>query len=152
MSTSVIITDFSNNRKMFLLFTEEDYSDVIDAWMDSSKFFTEVKTKAAYKNYSRWADLSILEWSNLIIHKLSEVIKLSIEDQYNEKHPLVSSLHFYIVGYCHKYLLETGSSIEFLRIQNINDLDYNIIINSSGLISIDETPPKKPQLKVLQGH
>lgn len=152
MSTSVIITDFINNRKIFLLFAEQDYSEVISAWLDPSKFFTEVKSNPNYTKYSRWGELSLPEWNNLVIHKLSEVIKLSVEEQFNEDNPYVLSLHFYLIGFCHKYLLETGMGVDFLRIQNINDIDFNIIIGSSGLVSIDETPPRKPQLKVLQGH
>lgn len=149
MSTSVVISDFNQNKKIFLVFSEVDYDNVESAWTDPERFFTEVKNKTGYTQYHKWSELSLHQWQYLLIHKLDESLKLSDAVQQDETHPIISSLHFFLVGYCHKYQIETGSLIEMLKIQKVNEIDYNIMAYSTNVMSVENNPPRKPQLKVL---
>lgn len=151
MALAVVIDDYISEKNIYLVFLSQDISDVIEAWTDPTKFFTEVKRDPKYNKYSKWSELSIFEWKYLLINKMSEFLKLTKADQVNEENSIVSNLHFYLIGLVHKFQIETGNTIELLRIQKINDLDYIINMNSVDMIKVSNTDPRKPILKVLDG-
>ena len=151
MAIAIILDDFISNKKLYLVFVDSDFEDVLHSWMDPTTFVNELTKQPYFKNVTRWSDLTISQWKILVASKMHDVMQLSQEEQMNEKTPAVQTLHFFIKGLVHKLQTDFSGIVDHMKIQRINEETINFNIAISECLNISPPVHRKPQLKVIDG-
>jgi len=132
MHTSVSIIDYLNDRKIFLVFIEEDFNSIKEVWNKRNSFDQEFKNITNIR-HNKMSSVCLIDWKLLIIQILKVVLQLPSFEHNNIENPNIKNMHNILVGFCYKYKLETGNNLDYLQISNFKDNEYSFNITSSDL-------------------
>jgi hypothetical protein len=149
--TTVIINDFSTDRRVAILFNHpQDFTRVDAYWEVEDKLLVNLsELNVAFKDRRRWCDLSPTHYRFLIMENLNKVAALSDEDQANDTNPTMVSLTFILTAFIKLLENVTESTIELLRINRLGE--HEVLYDYSGSINmhLDSIRPKRDGLRVI---
>lgn len=152
MACLVTIDCFENLKKIYIVFTGEDFAEVDRTWHDTESFMPSIRHLRTFSDCECWADLSFNHWKMLIGNKASDVAGLSTQEQNDLNNVKVKILHFFLKGLIYKLENEVGGDVDFVRVQLINSQSMAIHWNMTDNVAISEDKPSRPALRLLDGN
>lgn len=153
MATTVLISDFLSNKHYHLVFTPYEFQAIETHWYNEDKLLVELdQTAQLFKGKTRWCDLDAMLYQILITNNISKLDDLTDEEQMDETHEVIKSLHFLITGLIKTLQNATHTNIELLRIDRVMENSVNFSHHGSQCIQLDgkKTHKKKKCLDSLK--
>jgi hypothetical protein len=144
MATTVLISDFPSNKHYHLVFTDLEFHVIELNWYKQDKLLVELShTTHLFKGRTKWCDLDALHYQILITKNISKLDELSDEEQMNENHEVIKSLHFLITGFIKTISTKTHSNVDLIRIDRISENSVNLTYTCSQCVQLDNKKNKK---------
>lgn len=125
MSVTVILDDFSLDKRSIFFFSDAEFSKIDTNWEKSDVLLVELNKHELFKNCNRWCDLKPLHYKLMIIKNLSLYNSLTEIEKEDYNNPVVASLLFLIAGMIKSIETRADTSIELFKIQKINEFSIN---------------------------
>lgn len=149
--TTVIINDFSTDRRVAILFNHpQDFARVDAYWETEDKLLVGLSDlNEAFAGRRRWCDLSPTHYRFLIMETLNKMAALSDEEQSDDTNPTMVSLTFVLTAFIKLLENVTESTIELLRLNRLGD--HEVLYDYAGSINmhLDSIRPKRDGLRVI---
>lgn len=152
MAVAVTLDCFVLNKKLYLVFIDKDFDDIIDCWNSTHDQLNYVRKFNFCSHITKISEIDTIRYKFLISNILNSILEKNIDEMLNEDDEDVQFLHFLLKAFMYKIQKETGSIVENAKIQRINQETYNFMLNVSDSIAISKPPSKKLELKVLKGN
>lgn len=143
MATTVLLSDFVNNKHFHLVFTAHEFMAIEQNWTNEDKLLVELSTTTAFRNRTRWCDLNPFHYQILVTKNISKLDELSDSEQMDENNEVVKSLHFLITGLIKSLEAGTNSNVELLRIDRVSDVNVNFSYHGSQCIQLETAKKHK---------
>jgi len=148
-TTTVLISDYTNNKHYHLVFTQDDFQTINDNWQKQDTLLVELSNAPTFKGKTKWCDLQPLNYQVLITRNLMKMDELTEDEQMDENHAVIKSLHFLITGFIKNLEINTDSCIEILRIDRIAEDNINFIHQGSSCLQLDSPKKAANGLKII---
>lgn len=149
--TTVIINDFSTDRRVAILFNHpQDFTRADAYWEVEDKLLVGLSgLNEAFKDRRRWCDLTPTHFRFLIMESLNKMSGLTDEEQADETNPTMASLTFILTAFIKSMETMTESTIELLRLNRLTD--HEVLYDYAGSINmqLDSIRPKRDGLRVI---
>ncbi len=152
MSVAVTLNCFVLNKKLYLLFADKDFEDIIENWNKSHEMLNLVRKQNLCHHITKISEIDNNRYKFLIGNSLNFILEKKIEEILKEDDVDIQFLHFLLKGFICKLQIETNFNVEDIKIQRINPEIYNFIVNIGDSIAVTKPLNKKPELKILKGN
>lgn len=133
MHTSISIVDYKNDRKIFIVFIDNDFTSIHEIW-DRRNSFTQELRNFTKIPHIKMSSLDLNDWKLSIIEIVELVLQLSHSEQIDLENIKTKCMHDILLGYSYKYKLDTGNNLDYMQIHRIKDNEYSFIFSSSDLM------------------
>lgn len=143
MSTvACIINDFLVNRRIFLVFAEDEFARVNAFWESEDKLLRDLQANAVFAGRTRWCDLEAHHFGYLIMKNLSYVAALSADEQSDDTHATIRSLHFLLMAMVRCIETRARSMVEMLTINRIAEIEVSFSYHAAINMALEIAAPK----------
>ncbi len=149
MTTTVIINDFSIDRKTAIMFNHpQDFVQVEAVWEKEDKLLRELGSNESFAGKTRWCDLTPSHFRFLIMATLSKLAMITEAQSMQPGNLEMASLTFLLTAFIKCLEDKTESTIELMRINRLGEDE--VLYDYAGSINMhfDTLRPKK-KLRVI---
>lgn len=147
MTSTVIIDNYAQDKRFFILFTEEEFAQLNDVWDQNSALLEEYSKIDLFRGMKKWSDLTIQHFNFLLIKSLTDYFQQPDEIQFDDEHPITASLRFFITALLKKLVLTTNMNVEVLKIKYLNDYTVNFEVQSNLTLTLGNKDTTKEDSK-----
>ena len=145
--TSFIINDFTNNRRIDTILNP--HTIVPPVWQHGDRILTDMQSNPFFAGRNRWCDLDPSHYRLMIIRNLTIVSEFSDTDRADLNNPAIKSLHFLLSALVYLLEMRTDTTIEFMKINRINDRSATFDYACSLNLYIDKPIEPANVLKII---
>lgn len=151
MAVLVTIDCFEDLKKIYIIFTAEDFTEIRNTWEDKTSFMPSIRNLSSFSDCESWSDLSFNQWKMLIGNKAVDVSSLSTAEQNDYNNTKVRILHFFLKALIYKLETEIGGDLEFMRVQLVSRDSMSLHWNMVDNVAVYDERPRRPSLTLLNG-
>jgi hypothetical protein len=141
-TTTVVINDFTNNRRTVTILDNRQYDLVAQAWGNEDSILVDMQRNAFFAGRTRWCDLNPTHFRLMVAHNMTLAAKLPDDEHADPKHPVIKSLNFLMCGLVLCLQYRTECLIELLRIARMSETEITYDFSASLNMAIDTQKPK----------
>jgi hypothetical protein len=147
--TTVILNDFVTDSRTAILFNyPQDFQRVNTFWETEDQLLTNLQGNEAFKDRTRWCDLSPTHFRFLIMSNLNKVSALNDDERGDPNNIIMASLTFLLTGFIKCLETRTESTLELMRINRLGD--HEVLYDYAGSINMSlESLRPKSGLRVI---
>ena len=144
-TTTVVINDFTNNRRTVIILDNRQFDLVAQAWGNEDSILVDMQRNNFFAGRTRWCDLNPTHFRLMVAHNMTMLARLPGDEHEDPKHPVNRSLNFLMTGLVVCLQHRTECLIELLRIARMSETEITYEFSASLNMAIDMQKPKNPK-------
>ena len=141
-TTTVIVNDFTNNRRTLTILDNEHFSKIAEIWENEDQILIEMQENDFFAGRRRWCDLNPTHFRLMVARNLTIAASMTFEEHNDPKHPVIRSLHLLMAALVFCLQRRSECLVELVRIARISESEVSYDFAASLNMAIDPQKPK----------
>jgi len=148
-TTTVIVNDFTNNRRSIIILNREHFDKIAEVWHDEDTILIDMQENDFFAGKTHWFELNPTHFRLMVARNLTMAAELPEVERYDSKNDVIRSLHFLLAALIYCLQQRSECLVELMRIARLSEYEVTYDFSASLNMSIEMMHKPKSGLRVV---